>query len=58
MEKIKSVDRHYNGVSNAMLVKQGVILKEINELTILREYSRIAEKERNLQKQRKIKQPS
>ena len=41
---IRRVDKHYNGVSKAMLVKQGIILKEINELSILKEYKRMSEK--------------
>lgn len=35
---IRRVDKHYNGVSNAMLVKQGIMLKEINEYTVLKEF--------------------
>ena len=33
--KILKVDSHYNGVAKAILAKQGVVLKDINEYNIL-----------------------
>ena len=37
-EKIKKIDKHYDGVSRAILSKQGVMLQEIDEYHILKEY--------------------
>ena len=37
-EQIRKIDKHYDGVSRAILSKQGVMLKEINEYHILKEY--------------------
>ena len=45
---IRRVDKHYNGVSNAILIKLGVKLKEINELNILREYQRQEDKRKHM----------
>lgn len=55
---IRRVDRHHNGVQKAMLAKQGIILREITELTVLREYRRIAEKEHALRKKMRMQKTS
>lgn len=44
-KQVKDIDEHYDGVSRAILSKQGVMLKDIDEYHILKEYQRIAEKE-------------
>ena len=44
-QQIQDVDKHYNGVAKAMLTKQGIMLDQINEVTILREFKRISDKE-------------
>ena len=52
-EQLRNVDKKHNGISNAILSKQGVVLTDITELNILREYARITEKEAQLVKERK-----
>ena len=39
------VDNHYNGVIKAILARHGLILKEINEQTILQAFNLISRKE-------------
>lgn len=56
--QIQTVDRHYNGVSRAMLTKQGIMLQEVDELNILKEYGRIAEKEARRKERLKREQSS
>ena len=46
-EQLRGVDKKHVGISNAILSKQGIILNDITELNILREYARIHEKESN-----------
>ena len=49
--QIKKIDKHYDGVSRAILSKQGVMLQQVNEYHILKEYQRLKQKE-NEAKQR------
>ena len=42
---LRQVDRHYDGIVKAMLSKQGIILEQINEYNILKEFAKIAERE-------------
>ena len=44
-QHIEKVDVHYNGVVKAMLTNKGIMLKEINEFNILKEFQRINKKE-------------
>lgn len=46
-DQIEKVDVHYNGVVKAMLTNKGIMLKEINEFNILKEFQRINKKEEN-----------
>jgi hypothetical protein len=57
-EKILVVDRHYNGVAKAMLSKQGIVLSQINEYNILKEFQRISSKENNARNRVKREQSS
>ena len=43
--QVSRIDKHYDGVSRAILAKQGVVLKNIDEYHILKEYQRLKEKE-------------
>ena len=52
-KQVKHIDEHYDGVSRAILSKQGVMLKDIDEYHILKEYARIAEKEAILKQELK-----
>ena len=52
-EQLRGVDKKHVGISNAILSKQGIILNDITELNILREYARIHEKEQQIVKERK-----
>ena len=54
-EQLRNVDKKHVGISNAILSKQGIILSDITELNILREYARIHEKEQQIVKERKNK---
>ena len=45
VEELRDVDTKHVGISNAILSKQGIILQDLSELNILREYARIHEKE-------------
>ncbi len=51
---INKVSIHFNGVSRALLTKQGIALNEINEYNILKEFARIAEKENLAKKKLKM----
>ena len=44
-EQLRNCDKKHTGISNAILSKQGIILSDLTELNILREYARIHEKE-------------
>ena len=57
-EQIRSVDKHYNDVAKAMLSKQGIMLTEINEYNILREFQRITHKEEKAKRRAKREQSS
>ena len=45
--QISTIDKHYNGVSKALLSRHGIILTEISEFNILKELRRQKEKEDN-----------
>ena len=57
-EQLRGVDKKHVGISNAILSKQGIILGDITELNILREYARIHEKEAQIIKERKNRKQS
>lgn len=44
-DQMRKIDKHYNGVARAILSKQGVVLEEIGEYHILKEYARMTDKE-------------
>ena len=46
--RLKELDDHYDGISRALLTKQGVKLNEISEYNILKAFMRLAEKEHEL----------
>ena len=61
VEKVKELEKslslvsaHFNGVARALLSKQGIVLNEINEYSILKEFARIAEKENIAKKKMKM----
>ena len=53
--EIARVDKHYNDVIRAILTKQGVVLQEINEYNILKEYNRMAYKESKLKERMRMR---
>ena len=53
--EIARVDKHYNDVIKAILTKQGVVLQEINEYNILKEYGRIAYKESKVKERMRLR---
>ena len=53
--EIERVDKHYNDVIRAILTKQGVVLQEINEYNILKEYNRMAYKESKLKERMRMR---
>ena len=53
--EIARVDKHYNDVIRAILTKQGVVLQEINEYNILKEYGRMAHKESKLKERMRMR---
>ena len=44
-QQVVKIDKHYNGVSKAILSRNGIVLQEINEFTIFSELKRQKEKE-------------
>ena len=44
-DRIKSLDKHYDGVVKAILLKFGVKLRDISEVEILKEFARLAASE-------------
>lgn len=54
-KKIIAVDIHYNGVAKATLLKQGIVLQEVNEYNIIKELQRIKNKEADNMAKARIK---
>ena len=46
--RLKDLDDHYDGISRALLTKQGVKLSEISEYNILKAFTRLTQKEHEL----------
>ena len=46
--RLKDLDDHYDGISRALLTKQGVKLSEISEYNILQAFTRLTQKEHEL----------
>ena len=44
-QQVVKIDKHYNGVSKAILSRNGIVLQEINEFNIFSELKRQKEKE-------------
>ena len=54
-ETIIRVDKHYNGVAKALLTKQGILMNNVSEIGILKEFSRITDKEASAKQRLKKK---
>ena len=44
-KQVLKIDKHYNGVTKAILSRNGIVLQEINEFNIFAELKRQKEKE-------------
>ncbi len=54
-DRIKGLDKHYDGVIKAILLKFGVKLRDINEVEILKEFARLAASEELVRQRMKKK---
>ena len=47
---LRQVDKHYDGIAKAMLAQRGIVLEQVNEYNILKEFAKIKDKEDKLRK--------